>query len=69
MKVELSEREIELIINMLTESVSKVTDGKDQLNFSIDEVILLEKLDRILKFKDMGNVLDDKDSPKTKYLN
>ena len=51
MKVELSEREIELIINMLTESVSKVTDGKDQLNFSIDEVILLEKLDRILKFK------------------
>ncbi|MBR4633139.1 MAG: hypothetical protein IKO48_07495 [Elusimicrobia bacterium] len=69
MKVELSEREIELIINLLTESVSKVTDGKDQLNFSIDEVILLEKLDRILKFKDMGNVLDDKDSPKTKYLN
>jgi hypothetical protein len=69
MQVELSEREIELIIHMLTEEVSKVTDGKAKLNFSVDEVILLEKLDQALKLKDIDNVLENKDTQKTKYLN
>ena len=69
MQIELSEREIEIIISMLTESVSKVDDGKDKLNFSVDEVILLEKLDQALKLKDIDNVLENKDTQKTKYLN
>ena len=65
MQVELSEREIELIIHMLTEEVSKVTDGKAKLNFSVDEIILLEKLDQTLKLKEMDKVLDNKDTQKT----
>ncbi len=69
MQVELSEREIELIIHMLTEEVTKVNDGKAKLNFSVDEVILLEKLDQALKLKEFDNVIDNKDSQKTKYLN
>ena len=31
MQVELSEKEIEIIINMLTESLNKVSDGKDKV--------------------------------------
>ena len=69
MQVELSEREIELIIHMLTEEVTKVNDGKAKLNFSVDEVILLEKLDQALKLKELDNVSDNKDVQKTKYLN
>ena len=69
MRVELSEREIELIIHMLTEEVTKVNDGKAKLNFSVDEVILLEKLDQALKLKDVDNVLENKVEQKTKYLN
>ena len=69
MQVELSEREIELIIHMLTEEVTKVTDGKAKLNFSVDEVILLEKLDQALKLKELDNITDNKDVQKTKYLN
>ncbi|MBR3628826.1 MAG: hypothetical protein IKN42_08315 [Elusimicrobia bacterium] len=69
MRVELSEREIELIIHLLTEQVSKVTDGKAKLNFSIDEVVLLEKLDRALKLKELDNVIDKENIQKTKYLN
>ena len=69
MQVDLSEREIELIIHMLTEEVTKVNDGKVKLNFSVDEVILLEKLDQALKLKDIDNVLENKDTQKTKYLN
>ena len=69
MQVELSEREIELIIHMLTEEVTKVNDGKAKLNFSVDEVILLEKLDQALKLKELDNVIDKQDAQKTKYLN
>ena len=70
MQVDLSEREIELIIHMLTEEVSKVNDGKAKLNFSVDEVILLEKLDQALKLKDVDdNISENKVAQKTKYLN
>ena len=69
MQVELSEREIELIIHMLTEQVSKVNDGNTKLNFSVDEIILLEKLDQSLKVKEVDNILDNKDAQKTKHLN
>ena len=69
MRVELSEREIELIIHMLTEEVTKVNDGKAKLNFSVDEVILLEKLDQALKVKELDSIIDNKDTQKTKYLN
>ena len=69
MQVELTEREIELIIHMLTEEVTKVNDGKAKLNFSVDEVILLEKLDQALKLKELDGVVKNKDTQKTKYLN
>ena len=69
MRVELSEREIELIIHILTESVTKVNDGKAKLNFSVDEIILLEKLEETLRLKDIENILDDKTETKSKYLN
>ena len=64
MKIDLSEREIELILHLLTEQVSNVDDGQSKVNFSIDEVVLLEKLEQSLK---LGNIklnnLNDK------YLN
>jgi len=53
MKIDLSEREIELIIHLLTEQVSKVDDGQSKVNFSMDEVILLEKLEQSLKFRNI----------------
>ena len=69
MRVELSEREIELIIHLLNEEVTKVNEGKAKLNFSVDEVILLEKLDQALKLKELDSIIDNKDTQKTKYLN
>ncbi len=69
MQVELSEREIELIIHMLTESVTKVNDGKAKLNFSVDEIILLEKLEETLRLKDIENIGDSRTETKSKYLN
>ena len=69
MQVDLSEREIELIIHMLTEEVTKVNDGKAKLNFSVDEVILLEKLDQALKLKELDGVVDNKDTQKEAAIN
>lgn len=54
MRIDLSEREIELIIHLLTEQVSKVDDGQSKVNFSVDEVILLEKLEQNLKLKNIN---------------
>lgn len=64
MKIDLSEREIELIVHLLTEQVTKVDDGQSKANFSIDEVILLEKLEQSLKFRNI-NIRDING----KYLN
>ena len=64
MRIDLSEREIELIIHLLTEQVTKVDDGQSKANFSIDEVILLEKLEQSLKFRNI-NIRDING----KYLN
>ena len=69
MQVELSEREIELIIHMRTESVTKVNHGKAKLNFSVDEIILLEKLEETLRLKDIENIGDSRTETKSKYLN
>lgn len=70
MQVELSEKEIEIIINMLTESLNKVSDGKVKLNFSVDEIILLEKMEDSLREKDFNNInSEDKITVKSKYLN
>jgi len=69
MRIDLTEREIELIIHMLTESVTKVNDGKEKFNFSVDEIILLEKLEETLRIKDIENIGDNKSVTKSKYLN
>ena len=53
MRIDLSEREIELILHLLTEQVSKVDDGQSKVNFSIDEIVLLEKLERSLKLRNI----------------
>ncbi len=67
MQVELTEREIELIVHMLTESVTRANDGKTKANFSVDEIILLEKLEQSLKIKeiDSSGYLENK----RKYFN
>lgn len=52
MQVELTEREIELMVHMLTESVTRTSDGKTKAAFSVDEIILLEKLEQSLKIKE-----------------
>ena len=54
MRIDLSEREIELIIHLLTEQVTKVDDGQSKASFSIDEVILLEKLEQNLKLRNIS---------------
>ena len=70
MQVELSEKEIEIIINMLTQSLNKVSGGKVKLNFSVDEIILLEKMEASLREKDLNNInSEDKITVKSKYLN
>lgn len=71
MQVELSEKEIEIIINMLTESLNKVSDGKEKLSFSVDEIILLEKMEDSLKEKNLddGIVSKDRITTKSKYFN
>ena len=70
MQVELSEKEIEIIINMLTESLNKVSDGNVKVNFSVDEIILLEKMEASLREKDLNNInSEDKVKVKSKYLN
>lgn len=69
MRIDLTEREIELIIHMLTESVTKVNDGKEKFNFSVDEIILLEKLEETLRIKDIENIGENKSVTKSKYLN
>ena len=70
MQVELSEKEIEIIINMLTESLNKVSDGNVKVNFSVDEIILLEKMEDSLREKDFNNInSEDKITVKSKYLN
>ena len=70
MQVELSEKEIEIIINMLTESLNRVSDGKVRINFSVDEIILLEKMETSLREKDLNNInSEDKITVKSKYLN
>ncbi|MFA7073645.1 MAG: hypothetical protein WC234_00485 [Endomicrobiaceae bacterium] len=67
MQIEMSEREIELIIHMLTESVTKANDGKARINFSMDELILLEKLEQSLKIKDIDGF--EQNVSRQKYLN
>lgn len=67
MQIELSEREIELIVHMLTESVTKTNDGRARINFSMDEIILLEKLEQSLKIKDIDGL--EPTNNRVKYLN
>ena len=70
MQVELSEKEIEIIINMLTESLNKVSDGKVKLNFSVDEIKKKKKMEDSLREKDFNNINSEgKITVKSKYLN
>ncbi|GAB1401387.1 hypothetical protein MASR1M68_02980 [Elusimicrobiota bacterium] len=66
MQIELTEKEVELIVYLLTKSMTENKDEKVNLKFSIDEVILLEKLEQSLKVVDLN---ENKADIKTKYLN
>lgn len=68
MQIELTEKEVELIVYLLTKSMTENKDEKVNLKFSIDEVILLEKLEQSLKVVDLGEG-ENKSDIKTKYLN
>ena len=68
MQIELTEKEVELIVYLLTKSMTENKDEKVNLKFSIDEVILLEKLEQSLKVVDLGEG-ENKADIKTKYLN
>lgn len=68
MQIELSEKELELIVYLLTKSMTENKDEKVNLKFSIDEIILLEKLEQSLKVVDLGEG-ENKSDVKTKYLN
>jgi len=68
MQIELTEKEVELIVYLLTKSMTENKDEKVNLKFSIDEIILLEKLEQSLKVVDLGEG-ENKSDVKTKYLN
>lgn len=68
MQIELTEKELELIVYLLTKSMTENKDEKVNLKFSIDEIILLEKLEQSLKVVDLGEG-ENKTDVKTKYLN
>lgn len=68
MQIELTEKEVELIVYLLTKSMTENKDEKVSLKFSIDEIILLEKLEQSLKVVDLGEG-ENKSDVKTKYLN
>jgi len=68
MQIELTEKELELIVYLLTKSMTENKDEKVNLKFSIDEIILLEKLEQSLKVVDFGEG-ENKSDIKTKYLN
>ncbi|MDD4166774.1 MAG: hypothetical protein PHN29_07095 [Endomicrobiaceae bacterium] len=66
MNIELSEKEVELIVHLLTKSMTENKNEKIGIKFSIDEVILLEKLEQSLKITDLE---ENNTGVKTKYLN
>lgn len=68
MQIELTEKEVELIVYLLTKSMTENKDEKVNLKFSMDEIILLEKLEQSLKVVDLGEG-ENKSDIKTKYLN
>ncbi len=69
MYVDLSEREIDLLLRMLSESLRKVNKGKDEFDLSMDEVPLLEKLENSLRFNDFDRMLTERLLSKVSYLN
>jgi len=66
MNIELTEKEVELIVHLLTKSMTENKNEKVSLKFSIDEILLLEKLEQSLKVSDFDVI---KPEAKTKYLN
>ena len=48
----------------------EIMDGNVKVNFSVDEIILLEKMEASLREKDLNNInSEDKITVKSKYLN
>ena len=57
MKVDLSQRDIELIIHLVNEYAASNCENETKLNYSMDELLLLDKLDaalRAIEYKTYG---------------
>ncbi len=71
-QLELTEKELEILIRLLSEDITKDEDKKgkfDNQNYNDDEVFLLEKLEMLLKLSEFETFLGVKNIPKNKYLN
>ena len=70
-QLELTEKELEILINLLSEDVIKNENKKENSedNDYDDEMFLLEKLETLLKLSEFENFLGVKNLPKNKYLN
>ncbi len=67
---ELTEKELEILIRLLSEDITKDDDKKNKDNdYSDDKMFLLEKLETLLKLSEFETFLGVKNLPKNKYLN
>lgn len=67
--IELSERELEILIHLLTETITKREDKLEDFTYPDDEIILLEKLETLLKISEFKSNGEIKNFQKNKYLN
>ena len=70
-QLELSEKELEILIHLLSEDIIKNGDKKESSDGEDydDEMFLLEKLETLLKLSEFETFLGVKNLPKNKYLN
>lgn len=71
-QIELSEKELEILIRLLSEDITKEDDKKEKFkdeSYNDDEMFLLEKLETLLKLSEFETFLGVKNLPKNKYLN
>ncbi len=71
-QIELTEKELEILIHLLSEDITKEefeAKDKETSSCSDDEMFLLDKLETLLKLSEFESFLGVKNLPKNKYLN
>lgn len=72
-QIELTEKELEILIRLLSEDVIKneniMKNSEGSFCEDDDEMFLLEKLETLLKLSEFESFLGVKNLPKNKYLN